>query len=510
MCPSKKANVAIEELGELVEGCDKQKADASNAKYQKALDQGYKPNNKMKPQQKGQAKPAQKAKKTAKRNQGFDREPVGLFKGVINPIVGEIYHAWWDGETQSSWYLVVILPYSGDTEWKEIGLTGSLFRSGLRKEIPSCFKEAKVATDAGQEALKLMWADGYQDGGSKVRTRKFPCLFLHDPLEIPNADQEFALDDKAEVLAFRSAQQLRHRSTILPPGQSMAGVDAHQSLARDFEVRLGAIRAKQKKSASEQRNEDNVCAQASLKEDQHHPNATTPVKPKESSRPPSSSEVRDLHHHSSESYLSTLGNGQRGISDRYGLTAWNPRVSLPSQLGNSLSGSYRSSYRSSQSAGLDQRADRSTYHSVPPTTSTTHRPSSGRSEGGHSVAESSAPQAASRQAQPMTLKPHNVCSPLVLQKTSTNQSPRATSAFAGERRGPTALRPFGSQKEDEKKSDGPHLHNRASGLRKAVNMMEKDAVPSSAGLTSWTSSYSAMLRQPWRSPVKGGSRPENR
>lgn len=104
MCSSRKAKPAIEELGELVEGCDQQKADASNAEYQKALDKGYKPINTIQTApQKGQTKPAQEAKKSAKprTNQGSSHKPVGFFKGIINPVMGGIYHTWWDGEPRS-------------------------------------------------------------------------------------------------------------------------------------------------------------------------------------------------------------------------------------------------------------------------------------------------------------------------------------------------------------------------------------------------------------------------
>lgn len=370
----------------------------------------------------------------------------------------------------------------------------------------------KLATNAKQKDW-LTWAEGYQDGGPKIRERKFPCLFLHDPLVIPSSNQDFVLGDKAEVLAFRTAQYLRHRSTILPPGQSKAGVDAHEGLARDFEARLGAIRAKQN-PVPEQEDRDNVRAQAPSTEDQQHPNTTTSVESKDTPCPSPASDVHDLQHQSSENYQLVSGDEHSNISDRRGLTAWNPRVSLPSQLGSSLSGRSHSMQR----AGLDQRANMSTYHSITSTTSTAHEPSPNGREGGQLSAESSASQAASRQSQPMALKSQSVCSPFALQQSSstsqpavrTSQSPRAASALAGEPRGPTALRPIRPRKEDEKHSDGPPQQNRASGLRNTANTVGKDAVSNSTGQTSWAPSYSAMLRQPWRSPSKGGSRPENR
>lgn len=481
-CPSGKITLAIKELGELVEGCDQQKAETSNAEYKKAIDQGYKPRNTMTGPQKNKPRSA-----TKKADDKSDQDSIDSFTGVINPVVGDVYYAWWDGEPRS-WYQVVILPYLGDGDWKAVGITGNLFTSGLKKEIPSCFTVAKVTTDSGKEALRLNWAEGYQDGGAKVRARRFPCLFLHDPLTIPSADQEFVLGCNDEVLAFRPAQQLRHRSEILPSGLNKIGVDHYEHLARGFEARLGAIQAKQN-SAPGGEVEDNISAQGSSLPDQQHPNATTSVESKESPCPLPASDVQDLRPHSSESHQPMSGDEHRDISDRHGLTARNPRVSLPSHLGTGLSGTYRSI----QSADLDQTTDTSTYHPATASTSTTHRPSPNGREGGESGAESWAPQAASRQAQPMAMKSQSVCPPFALQQSSsTSQSPRAASAPAGEPRGPTALRPIRPRKDDEKLSDGPPQQNRASGLRNTANTVGKDALSNSAGQASWTFDYSEM------------------
>ncbi|KAK7731195.1 hypothetical protein SLS63_005470 [Diaporthe eres] len=158
-------SLAIKELGALVESCDLQKAEASNTEYDKALKQGYKPRNTMR--KKKRARPNRPKSVTKKADVKCDQELGGSFEGVIDPVVGEVYHAWWENEPRS-WYLVVILPYLGDGDWKEVGITGNLFTSGLKKEIPNCFKVVKVTTDSGKEALRLTWAEGYQDGGPKM------------------------------------------------------------------------------------------------------------------------------------------------------------------------------------------------------------------------------------------------------------------------------------------------------------------------------------------------------
>ncbi|KAI7783335.1 hypothetical protein LA080_011894 [Diaporthe eres] len=564
MFTSRQPSLAIKELGTLVESCDQQKAEASNTEYDKALKQGYKPRNTMR--KKKRARPNRPKSVTKKADVKCDQELGGSFEGVIDPVVGEIYHAWWDAEPRS-WYLVVILPYLGDGDWKEVGLTGNLFTSGLRKEIPNCFKVVKVTTDSGKEALRLTWAEGYQDGGPKVRARKFPCLFLHDPLTIPSADKEFVLGQKAEVLAFRTAQQLRQRSTMLAPGLSKIGVDAYKGLAQDFEARLETIRAKLN-ATPEQDVEDNASLRAFSVRDQRNSKVTTSVENKESPCVSPASNVQDRDHHSTVSDLSMPGDGHRDISDGHSLAAQNPKVSLPSRLGNDSIGRYGSS----QGAGLGQIADTRAFPSFTSTTSTTHSPSPNSEECGRSRAEFWTSQAPSIQAQPMTTRPQNEDSLLSSQKpssttqtadmtdmsnggcgriketehtskplnrarestgTTVNSGPsqelKATkvgnarpfvpqrtanvlesSALAGEPRGPTALRPHVRfRKEDMRRSDGLSQEDRAPGLRNTVSTVDRDAVAGSAAQTSWTPAYSAMLRQPWRDPKEDRRRPKN-
>lgn len=591
MFTSRQPSLAIKELGALVESCDLQKAEASNTEYDKALKQGYKPRNTMR--KKKRARPNRPKSVTKKADVKCDQKLGGSFEGVIDPVVGEVYHAWWENEPRS-WYLVVILPYLGDGDWKEVGITGNLFTSGLKKEIPNCFKVVKVTTDSGKEALRLTWAEGYQDGGPKVRARRFPCLFLHDPLTIPSADKEFVLGQKAEVLAFRTAQQLRQRSTMLAPGLSKIGVDAYKSLAQDFEARLGTIRAK-RNATPEQDVEDNASLRAFSVRDQRNPKVTTSFENKESSCVSPASNAQDRDHHSTESDLSMPGDGHGDISDGHSLAARGPRVSLPNHLSNNSI----SRYESSQGAGLGQIADTRAFPSFTSTTSTTHSPSPNSKECGRSRAESWTSQAASIQAQPMTTRQQNDDSLLSLQKpssttqTAVGPTPRPRGAAssdqdyglptmgghnssqdmtdmsngscgrieetesaskplnrarestgttvnsghlqglkatkvgnarpfvpqrtanvlessAGEPRGPTALRPhIRFRKDDMRRSDGLSTEDRAPGLRNTVSTVERDAVAGSAGQTSWTPAYSALLRQPWRGPKEGGRRPEN-
>lgn len=460
---------------------------------------GYKPKNTM------NAKPSRERQKTKSSEptkgsaQTSDHEPAGVFRGVIDPAVGKVYHAWWNGEPgePSLWYPVVILPYSGDCDWKEVGLTGNIFTSGLGKEIPTCFKTVKVAKGAEEKSLRLTWAEDYEDRGPEVRSRKFPCLFLHPPLEIPNAGEEIVLGPQDELLAFLPAKDLRHQSTDLPSPLCYAALDAYKGLVQAFQARLEAIRAKH--AASEQEAGKAFCAQASPTRGQQQPDAT--VSAKVLGLPDTFPRYDDQELHPSiEHNLPMPGHGRRDGSDDYGLDAQDPRESLQVQLKNNSGGRFHNV----QSADLDRRANMSTNRSVTSTTSSTHRPSPNGREGSHSNAEPWASQVASRQVQLMGSESQNVSSPFALQQSSS-QRPRAASAIPGGTRGPTALRPTQPLIETEKRSDGPIQQDKSSGLRKAVNTADRDAVPKSAGHTSWGSPYP----QPWRSPDTGGRRPEN-
>ncbi|KAJ0119746.1 hypothetical protein J7T55_013950 [Diaporthe amygdali] len=302
-CSSGKASLAIKELGERVIGCDQPKARASNAEYKNSLDLGYKPRKHMK-QDRLQIR-QKSAQKTMKHRPG--NELSNEFD-ITDPVVGEVYQAWWDGE-DTGWYLVVILPYSGDSDWKEVGMTGSLFTSGLAKEIPNCFKVVKTATNSGQEISRLTWAQGFQDGGPRVRSRKFPCLFLHPPLEIPTADQRFEIDAKAKVLAFRTAHQLRHQSTIHSISLDTRGIEAYQGLAREFKARLKEIRAKHDSAPGRGVDDGSSMGTPSMK-DRQRPNDTASVENMEDTGLSTDSNIlQDPHQHANRPDLSMPRDG---------------------------------------------------------------------------------------------------------------------------------------------------------------------------------------------------------
>lgn len=407
--------------------------------YDKAVKEGgYKPNNTMRtsaPRQEGLKTEKSARKRTAKEP---NRKPLGMFEGIIDPAVGEVYHAWWNSVPKqndvSTWYPVVILPYSGDCDWEEVGLSFNFWTSELAEELPACFKVAKVTTDARETSLRLTWAQGYQDGGPKVRSRKFPCLFLHPPLKIPSADKEWKLGSQDRVLAFLPAEDLRHRSTNLGPPVVYLVLKEYEGLVQAFETRLRAIRAK--RAASEQEAGQRFPLRTPSMHDQQRPGVTPLVKASRSYDPFLRSDVQELPS-STEGGLSMLGDGRR-----YRLTRRDPRFWAD------FENSYDGKYPRIQGTDLNQTANMSLYRSVMPTTGTTYRPSPNGSEGGQlnggegdqSSAEPRASRVASRQAQPMGSGSQNVDSPFALQQPSstsqtaacTSQNPRA----ALKRRGP--------------------------------------------------------------------------
>lgn len=301
----KRPNLAIEQLGELVEDCDQQKANRSNMEYKKFLDEGYKPKTTVTNPRQGQMEQARKFP--------FTVEPS---EGVIYPEVGGVYLAWWESHP-SGVYLVVILPHLGNGDWKEVGIACNLFDTGLYNKIPKCFNVVKDA----ERGMRLTWAEGYEDGGPQVSARKFPCLFLHPPLEIPAADKEIVLGDMAEVLAFRSARQLCHRSTTLSPVFSQTVKD-NESLARAFEKRLKTIQAKR---SPESEQETAVTSQISSSQDQQYPGNTSATTGLGSPRVPSITNVPQYS--GGGSNISMSGGGLNVDRGRNGLPVLSTGVS---------------------------------------------------------------------------------------------------------------------------------------------------------------------------------------
>lgn len=325
------------------------------------------------------------------------------FEGVIDPVVGRIYHALWEGEC-SGWYLVVILPYAGDGDWKEVGITGNLFTSGLAEEIPNCFKVVKNTASSRREA-RLTWAEGYQDGGPRVRSRKFPCLFLHPPLEIPTSDQKFEIDTKAEVLAFLKADHLRHKSTIHSISQDTRAIDAYQHLAEKFEVRQKTIQAKQDTAPGREVDHGSNVGASSIQRPKDIASVGTMGHLGLSTN---SNALQEPRQDNARNDLPMSRSEPRYSWDHSELISMEPRASLPNYDGNSLIGEHGGR----EGALSDQlRANLS-----PPTPSITNRQSLNGGDDEQSTVNSWVSKMSERQSQPTTLQ--QKASPYVWQDTS--------------------------------------------------------------------------------------------
>ncbi|KAI5919556.1 hypothetical protein F4810DRAFT_686690 [Camillea tinctor] len=143
---------AIKALGYCVTDCDEAKAQLNNMK----AEESYGNSNTQVPYPKA-------GTKIRKRG---GRASASEFQPITNPKPFHIYYARWEGDK----YPALILGWDKQTE---AGLKGTLGDTGLfgdTSDMPVCYKY-------GHNRI-LGWASGYQDGGSKVNSRKFPVMFL--------------------------------------------------------------------------------------------------------------------------------------------------------------------------------------------------------------------------------------------------------------------------------------------------------------------------------------------
>lgn len=294
---------AISEFGELVLGCNRLLANANNEAFKKALEAGYEPKNNLRKswnrnrrrhtalgsgmgQEGHQAPPKSGYHTTPGKYKGKGSE---AFLGMTNPEVGGIYQAGWSeqaGESSLTWYFVTVLPLDG---WDQIGIDGCLPLSRLAlphelyeaKMIEHAKKaqegsingevEARVQQAAPDPSPKLwryrippcysweienevprnlVWAKGFEDGGPRVRERKFPCLFLASPLEIPPPTTAFKLPDSLHVLAWVEAKYIRQRDFGHPAGAIVEAL-RDEDIARKFEDRIKAIQSKDRENGQD-------------------------------------------------------------------------------------------------------------------------------------------------------------------------------------------------------------------------------------------------------------------
>lgn len=131
---------------------------------------------------------------------------------------------------------------------ESIGISGSLHQSGLAKSMPPCYQRG-ILDDPRPRASD--WAEGFQNGGPRMKERSFPFLLLRPSIKIPPWDEEFMLPPDRWYFAWLDASSLRdrwyqHLSTTHPP--SMKGVDDGHGVARQFRQRFQAARAAHRES----------------------------------------------------------------------------------------------------------------------------------------------------------------------------------------------------------------------------------------------------------------------
>lgn len=249
---------AVEELGIQVVDCGEEKARRNNAALEEAFKQGHQYERKLghrrrqtsigschqKPttshgRQDGEGNmPKDKADSEDSEYVPSDEEGYALVPederqiepvlGVVEPVAGELYQAYW--EESKTWYLTTVLPLR---ELDEIGITGNLRSLNLVHTIPPCYEVDRNGLDI------IGWKDSFEGSGTRVSEREFPCLFFHENFQVPPIG-EFA-PPGGRHYAWVSARDLRYTDYRQPGGHK---VETHGRIAAvNFRRRLVAMRA---------------------------------------------------------------------------------------------------------------------------------------------------------------------------------------------------------------------------------------------------------------------------
>lgn len=170
--------VVVKVLGIEVLNCNRERQKTNNDEFKLALEAGYrvyrKPSSARargpQPQEQAQEESRQQANITNSRRR--NRRATG--EAVLDPVPGKIYLAFWRGLGRVA---VIVLPRGcfGDPSFGEVGLDGSSLAEDtdlLEKDVPECYR-------VSPETRKITgWQDGYEDGGEKVRERKYPVMYF--------------------------------------------------------------------------------------------------------------------------------------------------------------------------------------------------------------------------------------------------------------------------------------------------------------------------------------------
>ncbi|KAH8891178.1 hypothetical protein GQ53DRAFT_765307 [Thozetella sp. PMI_491] len=118
---------------------------------------------------------------------------------ITNPVVGEVYQAFWPPTNE--WFAAVLLTIG---DFGDLGIDGSIATTGLLKDVPDCYEYDKL------EKHIFGFKPGYRDGEPRVTKRWFPCMYLEERLPSP-LDAAFGMRAilRADVLAWVPSQYLK-------------------------------------------------------------------------------------------------------------------------------------------------------------------------------------------------------------------------------------------------------------------------------------------------------------
>lgn len=162
-------------------------------------------------------------------------------KVIVDPVVGKVYQCLWndgDGDLENRvWYFATPLPFG---DYGEIGISGNLIGSQLCDGgfFPSCCRRTS------DDQRPLTWAPGFEDGGSAVKRRKFPFLFLQKGLEIPAPANAFILPRDSPFTAWIDVKVLLPEDHQHGSGLHMShltGLNEGAAVVNAFKSRLTAI-----------------------------------------------------------------------------------------------------------------------------------------------------------------------------------------------------------------------------------------------------------------------------
>ncbi|KAH8750321.1 hypothetical protein F5883DRAFT_579735 [Diaporthe sp. PMI_573] len=188
----------------------------------------------------------------------------GFFNGVINPVPGDIYQAFYKDAYNEGWWMCTPLPW--DAWERHIGIKFSIWQANLFRDLPDCYRISRVRTQAKGRKMKPVitgWNEGFGEDGPRVNERVFPVLFFDDKPGEPGSftfpPPEKAFTFSKQALKALPAEWVAAADLRLPHvdvGQPVAGGET----AARFRERVQALREAQdeKKSTAATNSKSNL------------------------------------------------------------------------------------------------------------------------------------------------------------------------------------------------------------------------------------------------------------